>query len=140
MSRLIQNSIHIFSPDIYLNSISVDDYSEHLFPGLTEPGTGRTLGIGIQGGLEFPQRVGPLYDVNRLGLYEEWCITDEDPFEPVIVDRLLSLWTGSWRPIKNLDAGSLYNFHYAFGDIDPLIREVVTYWYQRKPSFASAPQ
>lgn len=135
MSQLIQNAVFIPAEDLYLVSSHTHDYVVHCFAGVEPP-----LELGIDGGVSYAKRDG---DFMRLdGLYEEWCLTTEDPFEGWITDRLLWGTRGkdgmqplTYRPIKEL-AHRPDGLNHLQAILDnanpgPWHRQVVEWWMDR---------
>jgi len=98
--ELIQNAVYIKEADLYIKSNHRHDFVTHTFKD------GRTLSL--DGGLDYPRRVGDLLSLVDDGAYEEMCLNTETPFEE-IADKLLWGTRGkdgtqplTYRPIKEL--------------------------------------
>ena len=144
MAYLLQNAIHIFNPDTYLVSRDVHDFVTHVFEGHIDPSNRRTLEIGIDGGTEYCRRVGALYDANVLGLYEEWCLTSDDPFHPTVVEKLLWGTRGkdgdqplTFRPISEFSVEHLQAILDNCPGRSGLHDKVIRYWITRKTETTS---
>lgn len=133
---LHQNAIYIPEDDLYLISSHVHDYREHKLRD------GKT--IAVDGGKEYARRAGDLEQLSDAERYHEYLVTDLDPFEPVVVDRLLWGTRGKdgksemrFRPIKELaHAEDGINHMQAILDnclnISPLHKRVVEYWLAKR--------
>ena len=137
--QLVHNAIHDLKDDLYLASWDVHDYVEHVFEE-KEPGTKRNLAIAVDGGLEYCRRVGALYDASEMGLYEEWCLTTDDPFT-LVADRLLWGTRGKagdqplrYRPIKEFTRDHLRAILKNCPNRSAIVDRVVHYWLDQKTS------
>lgn len=147
MVELIQNAIWIIKPDIYLVSSHRHDFRAYEFDEI-EPGTGRKLSIAVDGGdgpYGYARRVGALYDSNRLRLYEERCLTTEDPFER-IAEWLVWGTRGKdgksplrFRPIKEFTTDHLEAILANCPDIGPWHKKVVEHWLAVKKREVATP-
>lgn len=136
---ILQNALHIRGADLYLVSAHRHDFNCHTFeetePGSTPP---RPLRVCVDGGCDYLRRVGALYDLNVMGLYEEYSLTDADPFAH-IADRLL--WgnrgkNGSspltWRPLRESSIDHLTNILLNCPGRSEWVSRVVRYWLEVK--------
>lgn len=136
---LVQNAIHIPEDDLFLVSSHGHDYREHTLSG--EP----KLSIAVDGGLDYARRVGDLFDLDSAGRYEEYCLTDQDPFETAIVNRLLWGTRGkngdqplTFKPIASLELAHLEAILDNCPHIGLLHKKVVQYWIDHHKAVAKA--
>lgn len=129
--KLLQNAVRITEGDLYLVSTHVHDFVVHTFKDKLE--------LHVDGGGEYAKRGGDIYELASSDRYEEYTLTSDYPFEPMIVDRLLiniseDPEARNFRPIKELTRTQIDHF---LSDAVPyrlknLTKEVLEYWQKKK--------
>ncbi len=138
-SKIIQNAVHIPEDDTYIISRHTHDFVTHVFK--SDP----TLEISVDGGQAYFKRSGDFDSL--VGRYEEWSLTDGDPFE-LVAQRLL--WGVSrgigepwYRPLASLTVEHLRNIlthvekHQT--KLSPTYASVIAYWIRKKSDAAAKP-
>ena len=130
---IIQNAVHIPEVDLFLVSTHASDFVQYDFSDAPNDG------IAVDGGLEFVRRYGDLYRLDNAKRYEEYTLTSEDPFEPVIVNRLLWGTRGkdgdkplTFRLIASLTLDHLEAIIANCPNIGSWHKRVVEYWIDKK--------
>ena len=130
MSQLIQNAAFIPEDDVYIVSSHQHGFVTHVFRDKLE--------LSVDGGLAYCRRAGDLYKLSDANRYEEYCLTEEDPFE-VVSERLLWGSRGkdgtsplTFRPIKELSLDHLKAILANVPSIASTHKLVIKYWVERK--------
>lgn len=137
---LIQNALRTIEDDHFIVSSHVHDYRSHTLPD------GSTIAVdGGRGPGSYARRVGSLVSIAGQSRYEEYCLSDADPF-PWIADRLLWGTRGvdgqsplTFRPIKTFTTDHLLAIRANCSNAGEWHRKVVQYWIDQRLGSTSTP-
>jgi len=137
MPTLLQNAAYVYEEDLYLVSSHVHDYIEHTLAADSSV-------LILDGGREYCRRGGDFIRLDAQNRYQEYCLTDEDPFE-VIAAKLLWGTRGKdgkqplrFRPIKEFEVDHLRAILANCPNIGPAHKRVVEHWLAEKTRVAPA--